>query len=72
VNPLDEWDQAGMTPLLIAVYRGDQKRVRELLDQGADPNRPNNMGETPLWHAEDNFGLTEIAVLLRQYGATAK
>jgi ankyrin repeat protein len=72
VNALDAWDKCGMTPLLIAVFSGDKERVRELLELGADPNRPSDMGTTPLWHAEDDFGLTEIAALLRQYGATVK
>lgn len=71
-NPLDEWDDAGMTPLLYAVFRGDVEEVRSLLDRGADPDRPNKAGDAPLWHAEDDFGLTEIAALLRQRGAMRK
>ena len=69
---MDAWDTNGMTPLLNAIFAGDKDRVRRLLDMGADPNRPSNAGGTPLWHAEDDFGLIEIAQLLRQYGATAK
>jgi ankyrin repeat protein len=69
---MDAWDTNGMTPLLNAIVAGDKDRVRRLLDMGADPNRPSNTGGTPLWHAEDDFGLIEIAQLLRQYGATAK
>jgi ankyrin repeat protein len=72
MNPLDEWDDLGMTQLLYAVVRGDREEVKSLLERGADPNRPNQRGDTPLWHAEDDFGLTEIAALLRQYGATRK
>jgi ankyrin repeat protein len=72
-NQLDAWDDLGYTPLLYAVVAGDVERVRELLAKGADPNRASrDYNETPLWHAEDNFGLMEIAALLRQYGATAK
>jgi len=66
LNEIDAWDECGMTPLLIAVFRGDKERVRELLELGADPNRASDMGGTPLWHAEDDFGLTEIAALLRR------
>src|SRR5688500_2132497 len=69
---LDEWDEVGMTPLILAVFRGAVSEVRKRLEQGADPNRPNSMGATPLWSAEDDFGLHEIAALLRSYGATAK
>ena len=72
MNQLDEWDDLGMTPLLYAVYRGNPEEVKSLLDQGADPNRPSRDGGTPLWHAEDDFGLIEVAALLRQYGAKSK
>jgi ankyrin repeat protein len=62
----------GMTPLLLAVYRGDEDAVRLLLKSGADPNlRPtDDPSHSPLWHAEDDFGLTAIAELLKSYGAT--
>ena len=59
----------GMTPLLSAVFRGDIDAVRLLLESGADPNVRPNPSDSPLWHAEDDFGLTEIAELLRSYGA---
>jgi ankyrin repeat protein len=72
VKELDAWDAKGMTPLLNAIFTGDIEIVRRLLEMGADPNRPSSTGETPLWHAENDFGLTEIAKLLRQHGATAK
>lgn len=60
----------GMTPLLSAVFRGDTDAVRLLLESGADPNVRTNPSDSPLWHAEDDFGLPEIAQLLRSYGAT--
>ena len=72
MNPLDEWDDVGMTPLMIAVFQGDQEKVRQLLLAGADPNRAIIDGTTPLWRAEDDFGLFEIAAILREYGATVK
>ena len=62
--------EGGMTPLLWAVYRGDVAAVRLLLESGADPNTRPNPNDSPLWHAEDDFGLTEIAELLKSYGAT--
>jgi hypothetical protein len=39
-NELDAWDACGMTPLLIAVFRGDTERVRELLELGTDLKQP--------------------------------
>lgn len=65
VNELD----AGMTPLLWAIFRGDIDAVRLLLKSGADPNVRPNPSDSPLWHAEDDFGLTAIADLLKSYGA---
>jgi ankyrin repeat protein len=59
-----------MSPLLWAVYGGYAEIVRILLDHGADPNFGSVTGESTLWHAEDDFGLVEIANLLRQHGAT--
>jgi ankyrin repeat protein len=69
----DQWDANGMTPLLYAVFRGDAHAVDLLLQSGADPNRGHrgDPAATPLWHATDDFGLVEIAVLLRKTGATA-
>jgi len=72
MNPLDERDDVGMTPLMIAVFRGDAEEVRKLLQAGADPNRTIADGSSPLWHAEGDFGLTDIAAILREYGATVK
>jgi ankyrin repeat protein len=58
-----------MTPLLWAIFRGDIEAVRMLLEHGADPNVRPNAEDSPLWHAEEDFGLMEIAALLRSYGA---
>lgn len=60
---------SGMTPLFSAVFRGDVKAVRILLDYNADPNLHSDADMSPLWHAEDDFGLFEIAKLLRGHGA---
>ena len=59
-----------MTPLLWAIFRGDLECARVLLEAGADPNLRSNSADSPLWHAEDDFGLIEIADLLKSYGAT--
>jgi len=66
---LNEFD-GGLTPLLWAIFRGDLDAVRLLLESGADPNVRPNPSDSPLWHAEDDFGLTKIAELLKSYGAT--
>ena len=59
-----------MSPLTWAIMGGHTDIVRTLLIHGADPNlRPTTLSEYPLWSAEDDFGLTEIAELLRSYGA---
>jgi ankyrin repeat protein len=67
---LNELDDFTMTPLLWANIRGDIAAVRMLLESGADPNVRPNPSDSPLWSAEDDFGLVEIAALLRSYGAT--
>ena len=56
---------------LNAIFIGDTETVQRLLEMGADPNRPYSIGETALWHAENDVGLIEVAKLLRRYGATA-
>jgi ankyrin repeat protein len=66
----NELDESKMTPLLWAIMRGDITAVRILLEDGADPNVRPTPSDSPLWSAEDDFGLTEIAALLRSYGAT--
>lgn len=68
---IDDYDDLGMTQLLYAVFAGDLETVRSLLNDGANPNKPHrdDVTATPLWHAEEDFGLTEIGILLREYGA---
>ena len=57
-----------MTPLLWAIMGGNIDAVRLVLQSGADPNIRPNPSDSPLWSAED-FGLIEIANLLKSYGA---
>jgi ankyrin repeat protein len=68
---IDSYDANGMTPLLYAVFIGNIDAVRMLLDEGADCNRPHrgDATATPLWHAQEDFGLFEIAEILREHGA---
>lgn len=65
---LNEFDDFRMTPLLWA--RGDIDVVRMLLENEADPNVRPNPSDSPLWSAEDDFGMADIAALLRSYRAT--
>src|SRR5499425_1160617 len=58
----------GLTPLLYAARSGCTDCVKELLDAGADPNRPNPDGVTPLMVAIDNFAF-DTAKLLFERGA---
>ena len=67
---LNEFDDYRMTPLLWAIMSGDINAVRLLVESGADPNVRPNPSDSPLWSAEDDFGLHEIAALLKSYGAT--
>jgi hypothetical protein len=54
-----------------SVFVGDLKSVQNLLNEGANPNKPHrdHATATPLWHAEEDFGLMDIGTLLRAYGA---
>ena len=58
----------GNTALADAVRREHVDLVRLLLERGADPNKEDKAGRTPLDAAEAK-GLTEIAALLRRFGA---
>jgi ankyrin repeat protein len=62
-------DTDGMTPLHWAVYEGYVEVAELLLRAGTDPNI-RCWGTTPLWHAEDDFGMAEMATLLRSFKAT--
>ncbi len=58
----------GLTPLLYAARSGCRDCVEALLDAGADLNRPNPDGVTPLIVAMDNFAF-DTATLLFEQGA---
>jgi len=59
-----------VTPLLWAILGGYFDAVKLLLENGADPNVRPNPSDSPLWSAEDDFGMVAIADLLKAYGAT--
>ncbi|KAK2839660.1 hypothetical protein Q5P01_013400 [Channa striata] len=58
----------GETLLHLAAIKGDVEAVKELLDQGADPNLKDNAGWTPL-HEACNLGHLEVVQLLVTEGA---
>ncbi|XP_068427896.1 BRCA1-associated RING domain protein 1 isoform X1 [Clinocottus analis] len=58
----------GETLLHLAAIKGDVEAVKELLDQGADPNLKDNAGWTPL-HEACNLGHLAIVEVLVSRGA---
>jgi Ankyrin repeats (3 copies) len=65
---IDARDEAGRTPLMLAVTEDRLEIVRLLLARGADPNVADNGGHTPLQQAAKR-NLRDIAALLEQAGA---
>ncbi|XP_038869980.1 BRCA1-associated RING domain protein 1 [Salvelinus namaycush] len=57
----------GETPLHLAAIKGDVETVKELLDQGADPNLKDNAGWTPL-HEACNLGHQGVVEVLVERG----
>ncbi len=53
VHDIDECDINGWTPLIVACYNGATEMIRILLKYGADPNKTNLNGTTPLMYAKD-------------------
>jgi hypothetical protein len=60
---IDARDEAGRTPLMLAVTQNRLEIVRLLLARGADPNAADNAGHTPLQQARQQNS-REIAALL--------
>ncbi|KAA8588256.1 hypothetical protein FQN60_001450, partial [Etheostoma spectabile] len=58
----------GETLLHLAAIKGDVEAVKELLDQGADPNLKDNAGWTPL-HEACNLGHLAVVDVLASRGA---
>jgi ankyrin repeat protein len=63
--------RAHASALHVATYREHIDVVRLLLEKGADPNLPNNIGETPYYWAA-RFHNEDMLELLKRYGSDGK
>jgi hypothetical protein len=63
--------RAHSSALHVATYREHIDVVRLLLERGADPNLPNNIGETPYYWAASNAN-EDLIELLKRYGSDCK
>jgi ankyrin repeat protein len=61
-------DRDGLTPLHAAARLCDAELLRQLLEAGADVNKTDRWGRTPLYYAVES-GCAEAVVPLIQYGA---
>jgi len=66
---IDVLDHRGWTPLIRAAYAGDGELCRRLLEAGADPNRANTNGTTPIMYAFSGKNPDGAAKCLLKYGA---
>jgi ankyrin repeat protein len=65
--------QPSTPPLYHAIRNGDLKQIKTLLDKGANPNVPDNLGYAPLMHALlTEVSSLELVKLLLEHGADAK
>jgi ankyrin repeat protein len=58
----------GQTQLHVAVNAGNLAEVNRLIQAGADVNKANNIGETPLWIASDKIHVQIVERLLAAPG----
>jgi methionyl-tRNA formyltransferase len=65
-------DKMGWTPLIRATYAGNVALLQRLLRSGADPNKPNTNGTTPLMYACSGQEPDRVMKVLLEYGADPK
>lgn len=65
-------DKMGWTPLIRAAYVGDAALCQRLLGSGADPNKSNMNGTTPLMYACSGQEPDRVVKVLLEYGADPK
>jgi hypothetical protein len=61
-------DDAGNTPLIVAIEEGYRLPAKRLIELGADVNLPAADGRTPL-SAAKHIGNQDISLILKRYGA---
>jgi hypothetical protein len=61
--------RAHATALHVACFRNHPEVVKILLERGADPNLPNDLGESPLYYATWHDSNSETVALLLKHGA---
>ena len=69
---IDIADNMGWTPLILAAYTGDPALCRRLLENGANPNKTNTNGTTPLMYAfsgNEDHKCVQTARVLIEFGA---
>ncbi|RDW67390.1 ankyrin repeat domain-containing protein [Aspergillus mulundensis] len=66
---IDCTNSIGQTALAMAAMEGNKEIAQMLIKAGADLNKPDCIGQTPLGHAVANEYDDEVASLLRQAGA---
>jgi ankyrin repeat protein len=67
---VNDADEKGRTPMLLAAQSGRDESVRMLVELGADINRADKDGRTPVWMAAEN-GHEEAYRALVELGANA-
>ena len=64
-NPLNDFDEVGNTPLMIAAAKGNLEDVKKLLNEGADPFIIGRSGMTAKARA-NNLGHSSVVKLLEE------
>ena len=67
LNRIDEYNE--YAPIHYAVKLNNGPALQALLEAGADPNLPDGMGHTPMWHAVMDDLSPSLCQILQQGGA---